>query len=273
MAHECCAVEGPSNDPRWRRALWIALVVNAAMFIVEVGASFGADSVSLLADSVDFAGDAANYGLSLVALGMAAGWASRAAWVKGATMLVYGVAVLGKTAWGAWAGAAPEPGTMGSVGLLALFANVSVAVLLFRFRSGDANMRSVWLCTRNDAIGNVAVMLAAAGVAATGSAWPDLAVGALMGALAVSAGWATLGHARSELDALRDGRPLGASVAGEATGHVHAPGEAHRHPHAHAGHDHGHSHDHGHGHGHGHGHEDGHAGPAHAPHAHGRHAH
>jgi len=179
--------------------LWVALVVNAAMFAVEIGAGVQAGSVSLLADAIDFFGDAANYALSLAVLSMGLAWRSGAAMLKAASMLAFGVAVLGRAAWSAWQGIAPEPLTMGAVGALALAANVGVALLLYRFREGDANMRSVWLCTRNDALGNLAVMAAALGVFGTGSAWPDLAVAAVMAGLALTAGWAVLAQARREM--------------------------------------------------------------------------
>ena len=185
--------------PGYRRALWIALVVNAAMFLLEVTAGLSAGSVSLLADAIDFFGDAANYGLSLAVLTMALSWRSRAALLKAASMLLFGAVVFGRTAWGVFHGEPPEAVTMGAVGVLALAANLGVAWLLYAFRDGDANMRSVWLCTRNDAIGNVAVMLAALGVFGTGSRWPDLAVAAVMAALAVSAGVSVIRHARREL--------------------------------------------------------------------------
>jgi len=192
-------------DPRWKRALWIALWVNALMFFVELAAGWQAGSVSLLADAVDFAGDAANYGLSLAVLSMAVVWRSRAALVKGATMLAYGLFVLAKAAWIWQVGGVPHAATMGAVGLLALLANTGVALLLYRWRQGDANMRSVWLCSRNDALSNLAVIAAAAGVFGTGSAWPDLAVAAVMALLAISAGWSVVRLARGEL---RSQRPL-----------------------------------------------------------------
>ncbi|WP_342128876.1 cation transporter [Hydrogenophaga sp. OTU3427] len=186
-------------DPRWRRVLWIALIVNAGMFVVELLAGLQANSVSLLADAVDFAGDAANYALSLAVLGMALAWRSRAALVKGVCMFTYGVLVLLKAAWVLHIGAVPEPLTMGIVGFVALLANTGVALALYTFRTGDANMRSVWLCSRNDALSNLAVMLAALGVFGTGSAWPDLAVAGVMAALALSAGWQVVRQARAEL--------------------------------------------------------------------------
>ena len=164
-------------DPGYRRALWIALVLNALMFGGELAASFAAQSVSLLADAVDFLGDAGNYGVALFVLGLAPVWRSRTALWKGWLMVVYGVFVLGKSAWQWSAGIVPEPAIMGWVSLLALAVNVGVAALLFAHRGGDAQARSVWLCSRNDALGNLAVMGAAAGVWATAHGWPDIARG------------------------------------------------------------------------------------------------
>jgi Co/Zn/Cd efflux system component len=201
--HSSCSTDAATatqtTDPRWRKALWIALAVNASMFFVELIAGLQANSVSLLADAVDFAGDAANYALSLAVLSMALVWRSRAALVKGVTMFSYGVFVLARAGWMLHTGSVPEPLTMGVVGFIALLANAGVAVLLYAFRAGDANMRSVWLCSRNDALSNVAVMLAAFGVFGTGSAWPDLAVAGVMAALAISAGVSVVRQARGEL--------------------------------------------------------------------------
>ena len=194
-----CAPLPPSQDRRFRRVLWIALIANATMFLVEAGASWSADSTALLADAVDFLGDAANYGVSLMALAAGALWRSRVALAKGWTMALYGVAVLLVAAWNLWRGVVPEPATMAVVGFLAFAVNTAVAVLLYAYRSGDANMRSVWLCSRNDAIGNVAVLLAAAGVFGTGTIWPDVAVAAVLGLLGLSAGRRVIVHAREEL--------------------------------------------------------------------------
>lgn len=201
MSAHCCAHEVPTSTipPGYRRALWIALAVNLSMFAVEIGAGLQAGSVSLLADAIDFFGDAANYGLSLAVLSLATAWRARAALVKAASMFGFGVFVLARAGWAASQGVAPEPLVMGAVGMLALLANVGVAVLLYAFRDGDANMRSVWLCTRNDAIGNVAVLVAALGVFGTGTAWPDLLVATVMGGLAITAGWSVMRHARKEL--------------------------------------------------------------------------
>ncbi len=189
----------PVEARRYRAILWIALVVNGAMFSVEIAAGFRSGSVSLLADAIDFFGDAANYGVTLAVLSMGLAWRARAATLKGLSMLGFGIFVAGRTVWSAVQGVPPEALTMGVIAVLALAVNAGVAVMLYAFRQGDANMRSVWLCSRNDAIGNVAVMLAAVGVFGTGSAWPDLAVAGAMAVLAITSGWSVLRHARSEL--------------------------------------------------------------------------
>ncbi|MDP3583793.1 MAG: cation transporter [Thiobacillus sp.] len=186
-------------DPRYRRALWIALVLNALMFFVEIFASFAAQSVSLLADAVDFLGDAANYGVALFVLGLAPVWRSRTALWKGWLMVGFGVFVLGKSAWQWSAGVVPEPFIMGWVSLVALAVNVGVAALLYAHRQGDAQARSVWLCSRNDALGNLAVMGAAGGVWATAHGWPDIAVALLLAWLALSSGVSVIQHAQREL--------------------------------------------------------------------------
>ena len=205
MTKSCCPVnvEPAYFSQHYRRALWIALALNALMFAVEIGASFKADSTSLLADAIDFAGDALNYGLSLGALALGAAWQSRAALGKGVTMAAYGVLVLIVAFWRLIEGSVPEPLTMSAIALIALTVNLGVAVLLFGFRSGNANMRSVWLCTRNDAIGNVAVLAAAAGVFGTGSALPDLAIAVIFAGLALSSGLTTVRQARRELVSTR----------------------------------------------------------------------
>lgn len=204
MSAHCCAPETPKaaeivNLKRYRRILWIALLVNAAMFLVEIAAGWRAGSLSLLADAIDFAGDALNYAVSLAVLASALAWRARAAILKAVSMMGFGLFILGSAAWAAWNGTVPDATTMGVIGVLALVSNVAVAWMLYAFREGDANMRSVWLCSRNDAIGNLAVMLAALGVFGTGSAWPDLIVASLMAALALHGGWQVLRQARGEL--------------------------------------------------------------------------
>lgn len=200
-AHCCPPPIAPDARPNhgFRRALWVALVVNSLMFGIEIGAGLQSGSIALWADALDFAGDAANYGIALFVLSMALAWRARAAWLKGLTMAVFGLFVLGRALWAAYQGLAPEPLTMGLTGLLALLANVGVAWLLYAYRNGEANMRSVWLCSRNDALGNVAVMLAAAGVFGTGSGLPDIIVAAIMAGLALTAGVTVMRQARQEL--------------------------------------------------------------------------
>jgi len=209
MSASCCHKhQAPTTDPHVRRALWIALIVNAAMFVTEIGAGWTSGSVSLLADAIDFFGDAANYALSLAVVGAALHVRARAAIVKAACMAGFAVLVLGRAAWALRTGVPPEPMTMGAVALLALLANVGVAALLYRYRSGDANLRAAWICSRNDALGNVAVGLAALGVFGTGTAWPDLAVAALMATLAITGAAAVLRQANVEMrGAARTARP------------------------------------------------------------------
>jgi Co/Zn/Cd efflux system component len=201
MSDACCTPPPPSSDPSYRRILWIALFANLAMFGVELVASVWSGSSALAADAADFLGDSANYALSLGAIALGGAWVSRVALLKGAAMSVYGLAVLAYAAWRAWLGVPPEPVTMGVVGALALAVNFGVAALLFRFREGDANMRSVWLCTRNDVIANLAVLAAAAGVFGTGTIWPDVGVAAMLAVLGLSSGRIVIRHARAELSA------------------------------------------------------------------------
>lgn len=201
MSAHCCPPPPPSADPAYRKVLWIALLLNAAMFAVEIAGSLQSGSVSLLADAIDFFGDAANYALSLAVLSMALTWRAKASLLKAASMAGFGVFVLGRALWSALNGAPPQPLTMGAVALLALAVNVFVAWTLYRYRNGDSNMRSVWICSRNDAIGNIAVALAAVGVFGTGAGWPDLLVAAGMAALALTGAWSVMRQARGELRA------------------------------------------------------------------------
>lgn len=205
MANDCCAStcgsETAQSDPRWRRVLWAALIVNAAMFLVEMSAGAAADSRALQADALDFLGDAANYAISLAVVGAALAWRARAALLKSLFMLGFAAWVFGSAIFAFVNGTTPDPATMGAVGALGLAANAGVALLLYRYRTGDANMRSVWICSRNDAIGNVAVMLAALGVMGTGSAWPDLIVAGVMATLALTGGAQVFRQARNELRA------------------------------------------------------------------------
>ncbi|MEQ1693340.1 MAG: cation transporter [Gemmatimonas sp.] len=187
----------PSGD--YRRVLWAALVINGLMFVVEMISGAGAGSSALQADALDFLADTANYAISLLVLGAAVHARARAAMVKGLSMGAFGLWVVWRATTIALDGGVPEAPVMGVVGTLALLANLSVAAMLYRFRTGDSNMRSVWLCTRNDAVGNIAVVAAATGVFATGRGWPDVVVALAMAALALRAAVQIVQQARGEL--------------------------------------------------------------------------
>ncbi len=190
------------DNPAFRRALWSVIVINGAMFVIEVIAGLSAASMALQADALDFLGDCATYTLSLFVLARPPSWRANAALFKGATLAVLGLWVLSATIWRVFVTGVPEAMIMGSVGLLALAANIASVLILLRFRNGDANVRSVWLCSRNDAIGNIAVVLAASGVFATGTAWPDLAVAAIMAALFLTSSVKIIRQALGERGAL-----------------------------------------------------------------------
>jgi Co/Zn/Cd efflux system component len=215
MADACCAPPPLNLDPHrgnstYRRVLWIALAINAAMFFVEIGAGLAAGSASLQADALDFFGDAANYGISLMVVGMALRYRATAALAKGATMGLFGLWIIGTVIWHFMHGTLPSAFTMGAVGLAALVANAASFGLLWAYREGDANMRSAWICTRNDVLGNVAVLLAALGVFGTGTGWPDIVVAAIMAALALQGAAVVI---RQSLGELRQPLPKTKEVA------------------------------------------------------------
>jgi Co/Zn/Cd efflux system component len=202
MSESCCrqTAETHSRDG-FRRVLWAVLAINAGMFAVEVVAGLAAGSASLQADALDFLGDAGNYVISLVVVGMALRYRAMAAFAKGATMGLFGLWVIGVTAWHAWHGTVPQAFTMGAVGTAALLANAISFALLCAFRQGDSNMRSAWICTRNDVLGNLAVLLAALGVFGTGTGWPDIAVAVIMASLALHGAWVVLSQSWTEMRA------------------------------------------------------------------------
>ncbi len=202
MGVGCCdnQCNGPLLDKTYRRVLWLAFGINAAMFLAELVAGLAAGSASLQADSLDFLSDAANYAISLSVAGLALFWRARAALVKGASMGLLGLWVAGNTVWHALTGTLPEAQIMGAVGMLALLANGGVALMLYKYRGGDSNMRSVWICSRNDAIGNVAVLLAAGGVFGTGQGWPDITVAAIMATLSLWGAVQIIHHALKEIN-------------------------------------------------------------------------
>jgi Co/Zn/Cd efflux system component len=185
MSAGCCGhnatFEGLSAD--YKRRLWLVIAINAAMFFVEMGAGALAGSQALQADALDFLADSATYGISLAVIGASVPVRAWAAFAKGISLTLMGLWVFGSTAYHVLVLGLPRAEIMGVVGILALAANVASVLLLMRYKDGDANVRSVWLCSRNDAIGNVAVMLAALGVWSTVTKWPDLIVAAIMASL------------------------------------------------------------------------------------------
>ncbi len=199
MSVTCCH-QTPKAAPEgsYRRVLWIALVINASMFAVELIAGWQARSVSLQADALDFFGDATTYAVTLIVLGMSARWRTGAGMAKGISLGVFGIWVMATTIIRYYEAEPPVAEVMGAIGLLALAANVFCAFLLYKFRAGDSNMRSVWLCSRNDAIANVAVVAAGVGVWATQSAWPDLIVGGGIALLSLSAAASIIKQAMGE---------------------------------------------------------------------------
>lgn len=181
----CQTFDPERGNPSYRRALWIVLAINAGMFLVEIGAGLAAGSASLQADALDFLGDAANYGISLLVVGMALRYRAMAAFAKGVSMGAFGLWMIATVVWHAVQGTLPSAVMMGAVGFAALTANAVSFGILWFYRTGDANMRSAWICTRNDVLGNLAVLLAALGVFGTGAGWPDILVAATMAALAL----------------------------------------------------------------------------------------
>ena len=196
----CCGsnatFEGMSAD--YRRRLWIVIAINAGMFLVEMGGGALAGSQALQADALDFLADALTYGISLAVIGAPLYVRSRAAIAKGLSLSVMGLWMLGSTAYHVLVLGVPRAEIMGAIGFLALAANVASVLILVKYKDGDANVRSVWLCSRNDAIGNVAVMGAALAVWVTASRWPDLIVAAAMAGLFLSSSLQILRQALRE---------------------------------------------------------------------------
>jgi cation diffusion facilitator family transporter len=203
--------DGMSDD--YRRRLFIVIAINATMFVVEMVAGSLAGSQALKADALDFFADAVTYGASLYVIGMALRTRSIVALAKGASLMAIGLWVLGSTVYRVFVTGVPAAEVMGIVGVMALIANVTSVIILMRYKDGDANVRSVWLCSRNDAVGNVAVLVAALGVWGTATGWPDLIVAGIMATLFLTSAVKILRQAWHEY----------------RHGHVHPPGEAHAH--------------------------------------------
>ncbi|MEP5151660.1 cation transporter [Planktotalea sp.] len=196
----CCdhktTFDGVSDD--YKRRLWIVIALNAVMFFVEMTAGHVAQSQALQADALDFAGDALTYGISLAVIGASITVRTNAALFKAVSLLAMGLWVVGSTVYRVFYIGVPSANIMGTIGVLALLTNLASVALLVRYKDGDANVRSVWLCSRNDAIGNVAVIFAALGVWGTTSGWPDLIVAGIMGSLFLSSAFQIMQQALAE---------------------------------------------------------------------------
>ena len=196
----CCGhsarFEGLSED--YKRRLWLVIAINAGMFAVEMGAGQLSGSQALKADALDFLGDALTYGISLAVIGASLQTRATAAMAKGISLLLMGLWVFGSTVYQVFVVGVPQAHIMGVIGFMALAANLLSVLLLARYKDGDANVRSVWLCSRNDAIGNVAVMIAALGVWGTASGWPDLIVAGIMAGLFLNSAVQILSQALQE---------------------------------------------------------------------------
>lgn len=226
MGKDCCAPEVSNASEPWKRVLKIALVLNLAMFLVEVVASWRSGSMSLQADAMDFLGDGFNYGISLVVAGAVIATRAKVSLLKGATMTAFGIFIVAQTAIKISQGVLPQPPVMGIVGTLAFLVNLTCALLLYRYREGDSNMQSVWLCTRNDMIGNLMVIAAAGLVAWLGTGWPDWIASLILAGLGFTSGLRVIRLARAEL--------RGEAVPQELCG----SGRDHGHHHGHVGHHH-----------------------------------
>ncbi|MBN8812316.1 MULTISPECIES: cation transporter [unclassified Sphingomonas] len=210
MADDCCsrksdAIAALAEKAGQRRVLVIVMIINFAMFVIEFGGGLAARSSALMADSVDMLGDAFVYALSLYALHRGARWEAGAAIVKGGLILAFGVAVIVEIADKLANGVPPSSGLMLAFGSAALVANLTCLAMLWRFRGANVNMRSTFECSRNDVASNVGVLAAAGLVAATGTAWPDIAVGALIALLFLRSAWRVLAEA---IPAWRDAREI-----------------------------------------------------------------
>jgi cation diffusion facilitator family transporter len=233
--HDHAPFDGMSDT--YKRRLWLVIAINAAMFAVEMTAGQLARSQALQADALDFFADAVTYGISLAVIGASLKTRSMAAAAKGVSLFLMGLWVFGSTIWRVFQGGMPEAPVMGIIGFLALAANVASVLLLMSYKDGDANVRSVWLCSRNDAIGNVIVMIAALGVWGTATAWPDLIVATIMAGLFLNSSVQILSQSLAEW---RAGEPVNLSSSCCA-----AQGADHGHDHG--GDHHAHSNDHRHG--------------------------
>ena len=206
MSASCC---GPKNinirevNKSFKTVLWVALILNFAMFLLENLQGLLSHSLSLRADAIDFLGDSANYFVTLFVLSAAIKTRATVSLTKAIFMFGFGLWVLVEAVIRFNSETIPNSFTMSWVGVLALVVNGVVAFLLYRFRDGDSNMQSVWLCSRNDAIGNIAVVIASAGVYFYASTWPDLIVALFMATLSVSAAIKVLVLVKNEFESVK----------------------------------------------------------------------
>lgn len=212
----CCGENATFDgmSDAYKRRLWIVIALNATMFAVEMIAGHLSGSQALQADALDFLGDSMTYGISLAVIGASVRVRTAAALVKGASLSLMGLWVLGSTAYHVFLVGVPQAEVMGAIGFLALMTNLASVLLLMRYKDGDANVRSVWLCSRNDAIGNVAVMIAALGVWGTATGWPDLIVAGIMAGLFLSSSVQIIVQALRERRAEYEGDARRPRVAG-----------------------------------------------------------
>ena len=199
MINDCCNTGEHGWDCKYRLILWVILLINLTMFIVEAVFGLSSGSQSLLADSLDFFADTANYAISLYVLSKVISIRSKASLIKGYSMGLLGVGVLISTIYKVFFSTIPQAEVIGAVGVLALIANVLSAFLLYKYRKGDSNRASVWICSRNDAIANIAVIFAGIGVWVTNTKWPDLAVALIIATLAISGSLRIIRQAKKEL--------------------------------------------------------------------------
>jgi Co/Zn/Cd efflux system component len=200
MTNNCCDISVSNCDSKYRVILWVVLLINFGMFALEMFYSFVSGSQSLLADSLDFFADAANYGISLYVLSKSITLRAKASLIKGYTMGVFGIFVAVSTVYKVFFAVTPKAEIIGVVGFIALAANVFSAFLLYKYRKGDSNRASVWICSRNDAIANIAVIFAGLGVWITNTKWPDLTVAFIIASISLSGAYHIIKKAKKELE-------------------------------------------------------------------------
>jgi Co/Zn/Cd efflux system component len=212
-ARSCgCEVKFDGLSPDYKARLWAVIALNASMFAVEMGGGMMSGSQALQADALDFLGDTLTYGMSLAVIGLSLRLRTLVALIKGATLALIGLWVFGSTVWHALVLSTPRAEMMGLIGFLALATNLGSVLILLKYRDGDANVRSVWLCSRNDAVGNVAVILAAAGVWSTTTGWPDIIVAAILASLFLNSASKIVRQALGEWQLMKGAHPVMGAV-------------------------------------------------------------